>query len=205
MAATRLPPRRDESVFMRSLRPPTGKPSSSCRGMKPRGSSARSLAALVLLLSVHSCVCSSRLEAWTHKLQRQQEQMWRSVTRRTGATRVPTGAVYSCTVHLPIVGEQSFVLRIDSHRLARIILKGRLSLDEPAEFQVGSQAEHAQHVQVLISFNQATVDLLARWKTKIRAVLYHPEDDYTVLVIAPPLIPAIRVKMERVRSHRDNV
>ena len=48
-----------------------------------------------------------------------------------------------------------------------------------------------------MQFNTPTLDLLRRWRTRIKATRWYRDGDYATLLVAPPLIPPIRVKMWR--------
>ena len=111
----------------------------------------------------------------------------------------PYGAVYDCTVRMPIIGEQTFMLRVLSRTHAQIVLRGKLNLDEPAKYWTEVNSGTEGRTRIRIAFNEPTLDLLARWRTRIRAVWYEHDGDYAILVIAPPLIPAIRVRLARRR------
>jgi len=121
----------------------------------------------------------------------------------SGPDGPPVGAVYSAVLKMPLIGRQTFILRILRRKriavetdgiergLAQITLIGAMNLDEPAEFTVGGDG------QIELDFNAATVALLRRMRTRIRSCTYYMQEDYTVLVVAPPLVPAIHVRLLR--------
>ena len=76
------------------------------------------------------------------------------------------------------------------------MLIGPLSLDEPASY-VEERSGGKDVVSLVMDFNAPTVDLLRKWRTSIKATRWHKDGDYAVLVVAPPLIPPIRIKMLR--------
>jgi len=121
---------------------------------------------------------------------KQQKLLWRSL-RKDWAPSV--GSLFVGSMKMPVIGRQTFMLRIISRTRAQIILAGALNLDEPATYSMGDDGSG----WVDIVFNEATLDLLRRWRTTIRAVTYRHEDDTCQLVIAPPVIPAIRVRLRR--------
>lgn len=174
---------------------------------------------------------AGRLRAWTQKnekLWRQHEAMWRH--RRTPSFRPPSGAVYVGTMHMPVIGKQSFVLKIRSRQRCQITLIGvcvtpfplprfrvtrfrippahftwvmracacRLELDEPASYmEEHSSTPDSDVLNMVMFFNKPTLDLLRRWRTRIKAVRWHNEADYATLVVAAPLIPPIHIKLRR--------
>ena len=125
-------------------------------------------------------------------------QLWHCLTqsrRAPDAAALTPGAVYECTVVLPIVGRQTFRLHIHGRGMARITLLGRLALDEPTPYRLVPQP--SGQLRVDLDFNEPARDLLARWRTRIRAVWYNSADDYATIVIAPPLVPAISLRLSR--------
>jgi hypothetical protein len=114
----------------------------------------------------------------------------------------PVGAVYKAVLKMPLIGRQTFMLEILRRRcavdrtgcergLARITLVGAMNLSEPVEFTIGEDGS------IDLDLNEATVALLRRMRTRIRSCTYSQEEDRNVLVVAPPLVPAIHVRMLR--------
>ena len=150
-----------------------------------------SLLAIALLLQPAGS-STTGLPSWTHLLREQSHELWsRHAARREAGPAV--GALYVGAIHMPIIGMQTFMLKIVSRHRARIILVGHLNLDEPASYA----GPHDGTGAVDIEFNEPTQDLLRRWKTRIRSVSYWHDDDTCQLEISPPLIPAIRVLLRR--------
>ncbi|KAL3906414.1 MAG: hypothetical protein SGPRY_010554 [Prymnesium sp.] len=109
-------------------------------------------------------------------------------------------ATYACTLNMPLIGKQSFTLVVLSQSKARIILEGKLSLDQPASYTLSLPSPASHRLALIMQFNRPTLELLSRWRTRIRSVLYDRERDITTLVVAPPLVPPIHVRMRRVRG-----
>ena len=120
-------------------------------------------------------------------LWKQRDALWFAVHKERGPT---VGTLYIGSMKMPVIGQQTFMLRILSRSRAQIVLMGALNLDEPAKYSI-----HKGSSTVEIEFNEPTIDLLRRWRTRIRTVSYFHEDDTCELVIAPPLVPAIRVRL----------
>lgn len=161
---------------------------------------------LLAIVGAHSVVAAASMspfEVWAQGFKKQHERFLKHPGLLLRGFRdekaPPKGAVYCATVRMPVIGRQSFMLRVLSRSRARIVLQGRLDLDEPARYSPEQKGLKRGRVSLLIDFNEPTKRLLARWKTRIRAVLYDPSDDVTILVIQPPVIPAIHVRMKRVQ------
>ena len=137
---------------------------------------------------------------------RQQHEEWqwhesRWLRRLDRAGRPPTGAVYMATVKMPVIGSQTFMLRLTGRNRCQIVLSGPLSLNEPASFT----EEHNDVdtvVTLVMNFNDPTLELLRRWRTRIKATTWHRDGDYAMLVVAAPLIPPIRIRMPRADGER---
>ena len=72
-------------------------------------------------------------------------------------------------------------------------------LDEQATY-IEEQSKTAGVVSLVMFFNKPTLELLKKWRTRIRATRWHREGDYATLVVSPPLIPPIHVKMHRTHA-----
>ena len=138
---------------------------------------------------------STALHSWTKRLWRQHvEDKWSH-----GRNKLPpTGALYVGQMKLPILGQQTFMLRIVSRTKAKITLHGAMNLDEYGKYVVDGYLD-AGSVSLLVDFNAPTRALLNRYKTRIRHVKYFPDDDYAELTIAPLILPAFRVRLHRTR------
>lgn len=101
------------------------------------------------------------------------------------------GAVYEGGMHFPVIGQQSFKLTIISESMARIRLHGALALEEPTAYFVDANGSMG------FELNEATHQLLQRVRTKIVSAEYH-EDDTADILVAPPVFPAMRVRLTRV-------
>ena len=152
---------------------------------------------LVLTLACAPTVCGTPTSAKTswkidaHSLFKSHRDAWQLLLSRPPAPTV--GALYVGSMRMPVIGQQTFMLRITGRHSARIILRGALNLDEPAIWSAANDGSG----RVDIEFNEPTIDLLRRWKTRISGVSYRYEDDTCQLIIAPPLIPAIRMRLRR--------
>eukprot|EP00316_Scyphosphaera_apsteinii_P022102 CAMPEP_0119327338 /NCGR_PEP_ID=MMETSP1333-20130426/70536_1 /TAXON_ID=418940 /ORGANISM="Scyphosphaera apsteinii, Strain RCC1455" /LENGTH=156 /DNA_ID=CAMNT_0007335905 /DNA_START=212 /DNA_END=681 /DNA_ORIENTATION=+ len=101
----------------------------------------------------------------------------------------PVGATFSRTISLPIIGRQTFQLNIRSRRLSQITLTGAMNLDEPAGYTLERSPKENGVTMLQMDFNVATLALLRRMRTKIKAVSYSTDLDYAVLVISAAAHP----------------
>lgn len=149
-------------------------------------------------------VASSKL---FEKLQQQREELVHtdlSLFRFRGDAALPSpGAAYEGTMNMPVIGRQTFRVQFLTQNNARITLTGKINLDEPADYSPDVEEGGALRkwkdgsITLLMDFNEPTVQVLRSWNTKIRATRYTNDGDYATLVIKPPLIPAISVKLHK--------
>jgi hypothetical protein len=96
-----------------------------------------------------------------------------------------------------VLGKQTFKLRTETRTRARIILDGPISLNEEASYHEEPLRGGVSSVRV--KFNAPTLELLSRYRTRIRSTTYHVDGDYAMLELKPPLIPRILVKLHRMQ------
>ena len=136
----------------------------------------------------------SREQLW-----REQEARWRQRLLDRGGGKPQAGAVYTRTLNMPVIGRQTFMLRVLGRQRCQIVLIGPLSLNEPASYVEESTAANGV-IRLAMVFNEPTLELLRRWRTRIKGTTWTRDGDFATLVVQPPLIPAIRIRMERVAN-----
>ena len=166
-----------------------------------------SLLSLVMLAVAEASVLrhpQASADGATRRLRQQRDKLWEQgglLWKRLEERRQPpNGALYAATVGMPVIGKQTFMLRVLSRPRGKITLRGRLDLDEPVTYQLERYDAKRRRSKIHLTFNKPTLLLLSRWRTRIRAVWYDADGDYALLVVAPPVIPAIRIKLNRVRQ-----
>ena len=103
----------------------------------------------------------------------------------------PLGAVYSRTVRLPVIGRQTVQLSIVSRKVARLQLMGRLSLDEPVQYEFSPSGE------LSFSLTESTLALLRRFRTTLNSAGYEAQTDTSYVDVWPPLPLSIRIRLDR--------
>ena len=102
-------------------------------------------------------------------------------------------------MNMPVIGKQTFRVRFVGGGRAQITLKGKINLDEASVYSLSrSGVEQDGGLTLLMDFNEPTRAVLHSWRTRIRATRFYVDGDYVMLVIKPPVIPAIRVRLLRV-------
>jgi hypothetical protein len=135
------------------------------------------------------------------KLRQKQEALWtRQMFVRLGHQAGPPRATYEGTMNMPVIGRQTFRVRFMGGNRARITLKGKINLDELSNFTPTDASSDGSDggLTLMMDFNEPTLEVLRSWGTRIRATRFYADDDFVMLVIKPPVIPAIRVRLLRV-------
>ena len=107
----------------------------------------------------------------------------------------PVGARYLRTLHLPVIGKQTLQLDILGATEARLLLAGALNLDEPVEYTV---CQETGALDFRLTDN--THRILRRFRTSLRAAAFDPDNDEAFVTVAPPVVPAIKIKLNRVEA-----
>ena len=107
----------------------------------------------------------------------------------------PVGARYLRTLHLPVIGKQTLQLDILGATEARLLLAGALNLDEPVEYTV---CQETGALDFRLTDN--THRILRRFRTSLRAAAFDPVEDEAFVTVAPPVVPAIKIKLNRVEA-----
>ena len=109
----------------------------------------------------------------------------------TAAAHPPIGATYMRTVSLPVIGKQTIELAILSERLAKLVMRGRLNLDEPVSYQFDDG-------KLSFELTEATHRILRRFRTTLDAAGYDGATDNAWVVVWPPLPLSVRIQLKRV-------
>lgn len=109
----------------------------------------------------------------------------------------PLGAVYKRTMSLPVIGEQTIELTIISDSAARIIMSGRLNLDEPVRYDITPEG------QLHFELTDTTHRILRRFRTTLDAAGYDAATDTSWVVVWPPLPMSVRIQLKRNEEARD--
>lgn len=103
----------------------------------------------------------------------------------------PVGGIYERNLTLPILGSQHIRLRIVSRTRAAIFMQGALSLEEE-QFGYGAEDDG-----MTFDLGPRTQELLRRVRTSMGEAKYHHKQDVASVVVKPPVVPAMRIKLHR--------
>ena len=105
------------------------------------------------------------------------------------------GSIYRSEMSVPVLGPQSFVLKILDDTTARIWIRGVLKLDDSIEYTVDEATRKISFV-----LTDKTKRLLRRFGTRLGSVGYDPDRDEARLEVQPPLPMSITLFFQRVLS-----
>ena len=143
--------------------------------------------------------CTDTIWPWMQRFADGSSLTWLRKPALRQRRRLHVGSLYVGRINLPILGEQTFMMRIVSRSVLRITLIGAMNLDELAPFREEASESEGTVRRLSVAFNEPTRALLRRYRTRIRSTTYHEDGDYGMLEICPLFLPTIRVKMSRVR------
>lgn len=118
--------------------------------------------------------------------------------RRCKGTMPPVGAVYTRTLTLPVLGNQMLNLSIINHTTAMLVMQGALNLNEPVLYRADGEGKLA------FTLSDSTVRLLRRVRTSLQEAEYDKTTDSAYVTVSPPLIPAIRIRLDRITQAGDD-
>ncbi|KAJ1636212.1 hypothetical protein T492DRAFT_960393 [Pavlovales sp. CCMP2436] len=109
------------------------------------------------------------------------------------STLPPVGATYERTLSLPVIGSQTLSLTILDSTRAAIRLDGALTLNEFLSYW-GGDGEDALE----FALSSQTISLLRRLGVALSGAEYIEDADQAWVTISPPLIPPIRIRLDRI-------
>lgn len=107
--------------------------------------------------------------------------------------RFVPGALYRTEVLVPVLGPQSFVLKILDDSTARIWIRGVLRLDDSISYRVDEDTG-----KIFFVLTDKTQRVLRRFGTRLGSVGYDAERDEARLEVKPPLPMSITLLFKRV-------
>lgn len=108
----------------------------------------------------------------------------------------PVGAKYERTLTLPMLGRQVLELYITSRTTAQLVMEGAINLNEPVRYRSDGSGRLA------FDLSAGTIQMLRRVRTSLREAEYLSSTDVAIVTVAPPVIPAIRIRMYRTDDSR---
>lgn len=103
------------------------------------------------------------------------------------------GSMYRSEVTVPVLGPQSFMLKILDDSTARILIRGVLKLDDSISYAVDEATGKISFI-----LTEKTKRVLRRFGTKLGSVGYDADRDEAQLVVKPPLPMSITLFFKRV-------
>lgn len=108
----------------------------------------------------------------------------------------PVGAKYERTLTLPLLGQQVLELYITSRTTAQLVMEGAINLNEPVQYRSDGSGRLA------FDLSAGTIQMLRRVRTSLREAEYLSTTDVAIVTVAPPMVPALRIRMYRTEDSR---
>lgn len=108
----------------------------------------------------------------------------------------PVGAKYERTLTLPVLGRQVLELYITNSSTAQLVLEGAINLNEPVHYYPDGKGGLA------FDLSGPTIKMLRRVRTSLREAEYVAHSDTAIVTVAPPVIPALRIRLHRCERRR---
>ena len=162
-------------------------PPKSTRRSCSAGSAGQHPASMLLRLLLIAVVSGRALQLGDLPLQ-----------RRCKGTMPPVGAVYTRTLTLPVLGNQMLNLSIINRTTAMLVMQGALNLNEPVLYRADGAGKLA------FTLSDSTVRLLRRVRTSLQEAEYDRTTDSAYVTVSPPIIPAIRIRLDRTTQAGDD-
>jgi hypothetical protein len=110
----------------------------------------------------------------------------------------PVGAVYKRELALPVLGHQVLELSIINSTTAMLQMQGAINMKEPVLYRDDGKG------RLDFTLNAATIRMLRRVRTSLRDAEYDTGSDSAIVTVAPPVIPAIRIRLHRTPPRLDD-
>lgn len=101
------------------------------------------------------------------------------------------GAQYHLQKKIPVLGNQTFQLRILQENLAELIINGVLEVKDIVHYTVDEDGE------LSFTLSEKTNMILKRFRTKLLAATYCPKTDRSSIIVQPPLPMKLSLHLKR--------
>lgn len=105
----------------------------------------------------------------------------------------PLNSYYETTMKIPIIGYQSFRLRIKSTTLAELVIEGILNINDEVPYSVNEVTG-----ELNFCLSQVTTSILRKFRTKLIKASYCHKTDTPMIEVRPPLPTTIKIRMKRI-------
>ena len=109
---------------------------------------------------------------------------------------LPLGATYRHSMRFPVLGQQAFQIRVLSGTSAHLSISGMLTIDEVVPYTVDEKG------RLRFSLSAKTKEILKKFKTRLLEAGYDPYTDTPYVKVAPYVLPAVRINMNRLKEER---
>ena len=112
--------------------------------------------------------------------------------RSISNNRLQVGSDYFLETKIPVIGVQTFRLRILDHNLAELTIEGLIEVRDKIPYQVDQQSG-----ELSFTLSESTKLILKRFRTKLLKASYCPMKDRPSILVRPPLPMPIHLHLAR--------
>lgn len=107
-------------------------------------------------------------------------------------SNIPVGAFYTLSLNVPVIGSQTFELKILSPSVAHLRIKGRiLNINDTVRYHLDEDGN------LEFSLSEKTKRILRRFRTSLSSVEYCNETDTPRVVVNPPISRKVCMDLKR--------
>ena len=118
-------------------------------------------------------------------------------TKSSSFVGPPLNSYYETTMKIPIIGYQSFRLRIKSTTLAELAIEGILNINDEVPYSVNEVTG-----ELNFCLSQVTTSILRKFRTKLIKASYCHKTDTPMIEVRPPLPTTIKIRMKRIFANQ---
>ena len=108
----------------------------------------------------------------------------------------PVHALYQLDIHIPVISQQRFQLRIISETVAELIIDGMLKINDQIKYEVQPATG-----ELVFYLSDTTKGILKRFRTSVSHATYCPITDAPSIQIKPPLPTKLNLRLKRMNHH----
>ena len=108
----------------------------------------------------------------------------------------PVHALYQLDIHIPVIGQQRFQLRIISETVAELIIDGMLKINDQIKYEMQPATG-----ELVFHLSDTTKGILKRFRTSVSHATYCPRTDTPSIQIKTPLPRKMNLRLKRMNHH----
>ena len=116
----------------------------------------------------------------------------RTTSKETKNFGPSVGAQYNLQKKIPVLGKQTFQLKILQENIAELLIDGVLEVKDVIHYTVDERSG-----ELSFTLSEKTNMILKRFRTKLLAATYCPKTDRSSIIVQPPLPMKLSLHLKR--------